>query len=428
MLDGRLGDRPSTPPTSPASTSTRRLARTSARARARASTRCTGSSTRRSSGSPTATSGSRPFHARERELGAVFYEVGRLGAPALVRVERSRCSRSSATRVTRRESEWEARWWSPIINAEHLAMRERAAMVDLSAFAIFDIDGPGALDVVQRLAVRQMDVAVGRAVYTPLLTPQRRLPLRPHDHAPRRASTSASSPAARTGWLGPQVVRRPPARPTARRSCTTRPRAWCTLGLWGPRARDILAAHDRATTSPTRASRSRAPARSRSARCACSPRGSPTSATSAGSSTCRSSRARGCGTSIAEAGAPHGLVPAGIGVYGTTGRLEKCYRAYGFELDGEYNVVEAGMAGPKRQGRGVRRPRGAPAPPRRGARGDPLHADGRRPHLGRAASSATCSAASRSSRRDGEPLVDAQGPALVRHERRRRARRSASTS
>jgi glycine cleavage system aminomethyltransferase T len=31
-------------------------------------------------------------------------------------------------------------------------------------------------------------------------------------------------------------------------------------------------------------------------------------------------------------------------VYGTTGRLEKCYRAYGFELDADYNVAEAGMA------------------------------------------------------------------------------------
>ena len=47
---------------------------------------------------------------------------------------------------------------------------------------------------------------------------------------------------------------------------------------------------------------------------------------------------------IADAGEPHGLIPAGIGVYGTTGRLEKCYRAYGAELEGEYNVVEAGMA------------------------------------------------------------------------------------
>jgi len=48
-----------------------------------------------------------------------------------------------------------------------------------------------------------------------------------------------------------------------------------------------------------------------------------------------------------EAGRPHGLVPAGIGVYGTTGRLEKCYRAFGTELESEYTVVEAGMAGPR---------------------------------------------------------------------------------
>jgi glycine cleavage system aminomethyltransferase T len=45
-----------------------------------------------------------------------------------------------------------------------------------------------------------------------------------------------------------------------------------------------------------------------------------------------------------EAGQAHGIAPAGIGVYGTTGRLEKCYRAFGFELDADYDVVEAGMA------------------------------------------------------------------------------------
>jgi glycine cleavage system aminomethyltransferase T len=45
-----------------------------------------------------------------------------------------------------------------------------------------------------------------------------------------------------------------------------------------------------------------------------------------------------------EAGRPRGVVPAGIGVYGTTGRLEKAYRAFGFELDQDYDVVEADMA------------------------------------------------------------------------------------
>src|SRR5262249_57440633 len=47
-----------------------------------------------------------------------------------------------------------------------------------------------------------------------------------------------------------------------------------------------------------------------------------------------------------EAGQPFGIVPAGIGVYGTTGRIEKCYRLYGAELETENNVVEAGMQRP----------------------------------------------------------------------------------
>ena len=40
-------------------------------------------------------------------------------------------------------------------------------------------------------------------------------------------------------------------------------------------------------------------------------------------------------------------MPVGIGVYGTTGRIEKGYRAYGFELDSERTIIEAGMQRPK---------------------------------------------------------------------------------
>ncbi len=89
-------------------------------------------------------------------------------------------------------------------------------------------------------------------------------------------------------------------------------------------------------------------------------------------------------------------MPVGIGVYGTTGRLEKCYRAYGVELESEYNVVEAGMAGPKVKDEDfVGREAHLRHRDERAGRG-PVHADGRRPHLGSRASSATCSAASRS--------------------------------
>ena len=50
---------------------------------------------------------------------------------------------------------------------------------------------------------------------------------------------------------------------------------------------------------------------------------------------------------LLEAGAAHGAVPVGIGVYGTTGRIEKGYRAFGYELDAERTIVEAGMQRPK---------------------------------------------------------------------------------
>jgi glycine cleavage system aminomethyltransferase T len=119
--------------------------------------------------------------------------------------------------------------------------------------------------------------------------------------------------------------------------------AWCTLGLWGPRARDILSS----LTSDDVSHEGFPFARCRNIE--------------VGPLTVLASRISYVGDRgwelyvpieagrrlwdmIAEAGAPHGIVPAGIGVYGTTGRLEKCYRAYGFDLEADYNVVEAGMA------------------------------------------------------------------------------------
>ncbi|MEK7326412.1 MAG: glycine cleavage T C-terminal barrel domain-containing protein [Chloroflexota bacterium] len=48
-----------------------------------------------------------------------------------------------------------------------------------------------------------------------------------------------------------------------------------------------------------------------------------------------------------EAGQPFNAAPVGIGVYGTTARLEKSYRLYGAELELEYNLVEAGLARPQ---------------------------------------------------------------------------------
>ena len=61
-----------------------------------------------------------------------------------------------------------------------------------------------------------------------------------------------------------------------------------------------------------------------------------------------------------EAGQPHGIIPFGIGVYGTTGRLEKGYRAHGAELELEFDLVEADMLRPEGQGGRLHRPGGLP--------------------------------------------------------------------
>ena len=58
-------------------------------------------------------------------------------------------------------------------------------------------------------------------------------------------------------------------------------------------------------------------------------------------------RRRPCGRPCSRRAPPHGAVPVGIGVYGTTGRIEKGYRAFGYELDAERSIVEAGMQRPK---------------------------------------------------------------------------------
>jgi glycine cleavage system aminomethyltransferase T len=122
--------------------------------------------------------------------------------------------------------------------------------------------------------------------------------------------------------------------------------AFTTIGIWGPRARDIV-------QSVTRADMSNAAFPFGTCR-----------TVEIGSQLALASRISYVGDlgwelyvpmeqglrlweTLWEAGQPLGLTACGMGVYGTTGRLEKGYRAYGAELDDDYDVVEAGMAPPR---------------------------------------------------------------------------------
>ncbi len=281
-----------------------------------------------------------PMHERERELGAVFFEAAGWERPQWYEANAPLVERYG---VESREAEWDARWWSPIVNAEHLAMREHAGLFDLSAFCIFDVQGPGALDALQRAVLAQMDVAVGRVVYTPVLSPGGGFRsdltiMRLGDTQFRIVTGGAHGMADRK--LFADLL--PQDGSATLEDVTT---AWTTIGLWGPRARDILAS----VTSDD-----------------VSHEGLPFGTCRTleiGSQLVLASRISYVGDLgwelyvpleqggrlwdvLWEAGAPHGLAACGIGVYGTTGRLEKCFRAYGAELESEYTVVEAGMQRP----------------------------------------------------------------------------------
>ena len=59
--------------------------------------------------------------------------------------------------------------WQEIAEREAALMQEGAALLDLTPFTKLDVSGPDALGLLNHLAAAQMDVAMGRAVYTPLL-------------------------------------------------------------------------------------------------------------------------------------------------------------------------------------------------------------------------------------------------------------------
>ncbi|MBI3361332.1 MAG: FAD-dependent oxidoreductase, partial [Chloroflexi bacterium] len=283
-----------------------------------------------------------PFYEREKALGAVFFETAGWERPNWYESNKKLLA-EYGERVMPRRDEWDARWWSPIINAEHLAMRDRVGMVDLSAFAIFDVTGPGALNYIQNMVVAQMDVPVGRVVYTSLLNPgggvKADLTIMRLGPNQFRVVTGGFDGMRDKKWFSDHL----PADGSAQLADLTS--AWAAIGVWGPRARDLVQSTTEADMSHIAFP---------FATCKWVDFG-PVYALAS-----RISYVGELGWEIYvpfeqgarlwdilwEAGQAErfGVVPVGIGVYGTTARLEKCYRAYGNELELEYNLVEAGMA------------------------------------------------------------------------------------
>ena len=122
---------------------------------------------------------------------------------------------------------------------EHRAFRERVGIIDMSSFGKVDITGPGALPLLERVAGNLIDRPAGSVIYTQLLEKDGGIAA---DVTITRLSdqhfrlvTGAGYVNSDLGWLRMQVREGDP--PVEIRETTEE---LSVIGMWGPRAREVL--------------------------------------------------------------------------------------------------------------------------------------------------------------------------------------------
>ncbi|MGQ0573303.1 MAG: GcvT family protein [Pseudonocardia sp.] len=182
----------------------------------------------RRSGRPLRTSPAYPWHAAH---GAVFGEkagwerVNHYGVPGTEAL---------------RPRGWAGRNWSPCVEPEHVAAREAAGLFDESSFAKIEISGPDAARFVSHVFAGHVERAPGAVVYTQALNDGAGIEM---DVTVTRVApdeflvvTGTAFGPHDLGWLRRQARS---TGATVRLADVTG--GWACFGLWGPRARDVLA-------------------------------------------------------------------------------------------------------------------------------------------------------------------------------------------
>ena len=61
---------------------------------------------------------------------------------------------------------WSSKYWSPIQAAEHLVTRQTGALFDITGFVKIEVNGKGALDLLQKVCTNNINIPVGKVVYS----------------------------------------------------------------------------------------------------------------------------------------------------------------------------------------------------------------------------------------------------------------------
>ena len=215
--------------------SARRTGRATTRslARPRSIRPTTTSSTRATSARRDGRCASRPRTRASRELGASFGEKSGW--------ERANWFEPNAAGgdESLRPRGWAGRHWSPAIGAEHRACREAAALFDESSFAKIEVSGEGAAELLEWLCDNRVARDVGAITYTQMLNARGGIEC---DFTVTRLAAERFRIVTGTAFGRHDLAWiRQHAPDDGSVTVTDVTSAYACLGLWGPKAREILA-------------------------------------------------------------------------------------------------------------------------------------------------------------------------------------------
>jgi glycine cleavage system aminomethyltransferase T/glycine/D-amino acid oxidase-like deaminating enzyme len=131
---------------------------------------------------------------------------------------------------------WAGRLWSPAVGAEHRACREAAALFDETSFAKIEVSGAGAAEFMERMCANRVARDVGAITYTQMLNPRGGIEC---DFTVTRLGQERFRVVTGTAFGQHDLawIREQAPDGVAVDDVTS---SLACLGLWGPRARDIL--------------------------------------------------------------------------------------------------------------------------------------------------------------------------------------------
>lgn len=275
-----------------------------------------------------------PFYERERELRAYFLEANGWERPQWYQANEHLVDRYADRIPT--PNTWAGTHWSPVVGAEALATREGVAMFDMTALKRLEVTGPGAAALLNSLVTADVDKSVGSVTYCLMLDEDGgiRSDITVARLAEDRFQVGANGNLDLV-WMQSHL----PADGSVQvRDITP---GTCCVGLWGPKAREVVAGLTDIDVSAGGLKYFR---------------GKEGYIGSVPVTMLRLSYVGELGWEIYttadqglklwdtlwQAGQEHGIIAAGRGAF-TSMRLEKGYRSFGADMTYEHDPYEAGL-------------------------------------------------------------------------------------